>query len=149
MGWGLIDLKRWCGVDESAFAKQMPDVSGICTTQNPGEPLLQNGRKIDPDHTDAVAEEPIHTFGPMGQLVDHQDVDFGALIFVDVPLVLGVAEINLTFLLFEPDFVVNDRHPLLDDPRREQHSETLRSLQMIFDQVVANTAEKIYMQPSE
>jgi hypothetical protein len=82
----------------------------------------------------------------MCQLVDDQDVDFSALIFVDVLFVLAVAEVYLRSVP-EPDLVLNDRAPALRDPACQHRAEALGAFHVVFVQVVPDAPEEIDLEP--
>jgi len=73
-------------------------------------------------------------------------VDFRALIFVDVLLVLAVTEIQLRSVP-KADFVFDYRNKPGHDPRREHRAEPLGAFHVVLDQIVVNTPEQIDLKP--
>ena len=64
-----------------------PLLPGLAPQRIRGEAARIFRRKHDTHHPHAVAQEAIHAFGEVRQLIYNQNVDFRALIFVDVLLV--------------------------------------------------------------
>jgi hypothetical protein len=97
------------------------------------------------DHAHAVAQEAVHGLGEVRQLVDQQHMDLGALVFVDVLLVLAVAQEDLR-AVGKANLVRDDLAPARRDPGGEQRAKALRAFHMVLREVVAGAAEQVDLQ---
>ncbi len=139
------DRHRLRADDEGVLDEQMPDVAGVGGTQDPGELADILRREHDADHAHAVAQETVHLVGEVRQLVDQQDVDFRALVFVDIVLCLAVTEIDHRAVP-EPDLVTDDPAPAAKNPHCEQRAKAFRAFKMVLVQILANASEQVDLQ---
>ncbi len=103
------------------------------------------GRQINTNHANPTAEEAIHLFGEVGQLVDQQDVNLGALVLVDILRVFAVAKVDFRSIP-EPNLILDDLHQACIGPGRQQRPKTLRAFHVVLDQVIPDAPEDIDLQ---
>ena len=123
----------------------MADAAGVCATKDAREEAAPFLRQGDPHHAHPVAQKTVDDLGEVGELVDDQDVDLGALIFEPVLLVLAVAEIDLRAVP-EPDLVLDDIDEAAAFPARQQRPKPVRAFHVVLDQIVAQPPEEIDLQ---
>jgi hypothetical protein len=121
------------------------DIAGIGAAQDARKAARVLLGERDADHAHAVAQEAIHAFREVGELVDQQGVDLGALVFVDVVLLVAVAQEDARAVpeadLVRDDLALADRHP-----GGEQRAQALRAFQVVFGEVAAGAPEQVDLQ---
>jgi hypothetical protein len=123
----------------------VPDVARVGAAQDAREQAAVFGRQDDADHAHAAPKEPVHLLGEVGQLVDQQDVDFRALVLVDVVFGLAVAEVDPTAVP-ESDFIAGEVHPAGEVPDRKQRAKPRWTFKMVLVEVLADAPEQIDLQ---
>jgi hypothetical protein len=79
------------GNNESSLYPEMANVSGIGATQNARKSADVFCRKNNANHAHAIAQKTIHRFREVREFIDQKDVDFSALVLVNVLFVFAVA----------------------------------------------------------
>src|SRR6185437_11653949 len=129
-------------VDERRLHPLMTDVARIGTAQDARKLPCVLCRQINADHATAAPQEPIDDIREVGEFVDQKDVDFSALIFVSVAVILTMAEVDPRAVP-EPDFLLDDLDEPLRFPRREESPKPLRSLHVVLNQIGEQSPKQI------
>lgn len=119
-GFGCVDLHRRCAVDERGLDELLTDSARVRPAENVREVAGVLLGKLYADDGHAVAEEPVKSLGEAGQLVDQQDVDFGALI-----LKRSFSSLRWPRWILgpipEPNFILDDGAEAVSHSRRASH----------------------------
>src|SRR5262249_35992185 len=90
-------------------------------------------------------EKSVNDLREVRQLINNENVDFSALVFEPVLLILAVAQINPRAIP-EADFILNDLTPASIDPSREKRAEAFRAFHVVLDKIVPNPTEQVHLQ---
>jgi hypothetical protein len=149
---GLPHLVGLVVVDEGALHPLVADVARVGAADDAREVGAQAGelgREVDAHHAHARAQEPVDDLGKVGQLVDQQDVDLGALVLEAVLLLVAVAEVDAGAVELEADLALDDLDEAGLDPRSEERAEALGALDVVLREVFGDAAEEVDLQAGE
>ena len=81
----------------------------------------------------------------MRELINQESVDLGALVLVDVAVVLAVAEVDLAAVP-EAYLVLDDRDEARRSPVCQERTEALRALEVVLDQIISDATKQVDLQ---
>jgi hypothetical protein len=128
------------------LTKAWPTLPRVGAAEDARELALELLGDRQTNHAHTRTEEAVHLLGEVRELVDQESVDLGALVLVDVAVVLAVAEVDLAAVP-EADLVLDDLDELCGRPWGQERAEPLRAFHVVLDEIIADAAEQVDLQP--